>query len=147
LRRTSFAALIVLGFALIAFQLPVASAAQTFQIVVHPDIEGSKIPRQVLSSIFLKEVVRWGSGQAVRPVDQSMRSPLRAAFTEEVLSQPFDGISFFWSERIRKGIAPPPVKQSDADVIEYVAKNEGAIGYVSADSTVPDTVKVLSVID
>jgi len=147
LRRTSFAALIVLGLALIAFQMPVASAAQTFQIVVHPSIEGSKIPRQVLSSIFLKEVARWGNGEAVRPVDQSMRSPVRAAFTEEVLSRPFEGMAFYWADLIKKGIAPPPVKQNDADVIEYVAKTEGAIGYVSVDSTVPDTVKTLSVID
>lgn len=147
MRRTSIAALLVLGFALIAFQLPVASAAQTFQVVVHPDVEGSKIPRNILSSIFLKEVARWGSGQAVRPVDQSMRSPVRAAFTEEVLSRPVEGMGFYWADLIRKGIAPPPVKPNDEEVIEYVASHEGAIGYVTLGSTPPDTVKVLDIID
>lgn len=147
LRRTSFAALIVFGLALVSFQLPVASAAQSFRIVAHPDIEGSKIPREVLSSIFLRKVARWGSGQEVLPVDQSMRSPVREAFTKEVLAQPFEGMTFYWAGMIKKGVVPPPVKQSDTEVIDYVASHEGAIGYVSLGSTPPESVKVLVVVN
>jgi ABC-type phosphate transport system substrate-binding protein len=147
LRRTSIVAFIVLALAAATIQSPVASADLRFQVVVHPGIEGSQIKRETLSSIFLKEVNRWGSGLPVHPVDQSMRSPVRAMFTEQVLSRPFDGIQFYWADRIRKGVAPPPVKESDAEVIEYVAKTKGAVGYVSLGVEVPSTVKTLSVID
>jgi ABC-type phosphate transport system substrate-binding protein len=147
LRCTSIAAVVVLALAAATIQSPVASADLRFQVVVHPEVQGSQIKRDTLSSIFLKEVERWGSGLPVHPVDQSMRSPVRAVFTEQVLSQPFAGIQFYWADRIRKGVAPPPVKQSDADVIEYVAKTKGAIGYVSLGAVVPATVKTLSVVD
>ena len=147
LRRLSLAAFIVLALAAATIQSPVASADVAFRVVVHPGIEGSQIQRQTLSSIFLKEVNRWGTGLPVQPVDQSMRSPVRAAFTEQVLSRPFEGIQFYWGDMIRKGVAPPPVKESDADVIEYVARTRGAIGYVSLDAVVPDTVRTLSVVD
>ena len=41
------------------------------------------------------------------------------------------------SDEIKKGVTPPPVKASDADVIAYVASTRGAIGYVSAGAAVP----------
>jgi ABC-type phosphate transport system substrate-binding protein len=147
LRRTSIAAFILLVLAAATIQNPVASADLRFQVVVHPAVEGSAIKRETLSSIFLGELSRWGTGVRVKPVDQSMRSPVRAAFTEEVLSRPFHGIQFYWADMIQKGVAPPPVKQSDAEVIKYVARTEGAVGYVSLGAVVPDTVKTLSVID
>jgi ABC-type phosphate transport system substrate-binding protein len=137
----------VLALTAATIQNPVARADLTFQVVVNPEIEGSQISRHTLSSIFLKEIGRWDSGLRVKPVDQSMRSPLRAVFTEQVLSRPFEGIQFYWADMIRKGVAPPPVKQSDAEVIEYVARTEGAIGYVSLGAVIPDTVKTLLVTD
>ena len=147
MRRTAFAAFVVLAVAAVALHSPVASADRTFKVIVHPEVVGSKIPRQILSSIFLKEVARWGTGEPVHPVDQSMRSSVRAAFTEDVLARPFGGIAFFWAERIKKGVAPPPVKQIDADVISYVAGTKGAIGYVSISTPVPESVKTLSLIE
>jgi ABC-type phosphate transport system substrate-binding protein len=147
LRRTSFAAFIVLALSAATTQNAVARADATFQVIVHADIEGSQIKRETLSSVFLGEVTRWGSGQRVMPVDQSMRSPVRALFTEQVLSQPFEGIEFYWADMIRKGVVPPPVKKSDAEVIEYVARTKGAIGYVSLGAVVPAAVKTVSIID
>ena len=82
-----------------------------------------------------------------RPVDQSFRSPLREEFTRSVLTVPMDGVQRFWHTKIMKGISPPPVKSSDADVFEYVAETRGAIGYVSVDAPIPATVKELAVID
>jgi len=145
LRRTSFT--VFMAVALAALQIPAASAAQGFKIIVHPGVEGTQIPREILSSIFLKDVARWGSGQPVQPVDQSMRSSVRAAFTEAVLDTPVEGMTLFWAEKIKRGITPPPVKSSDADVISYVADHKGAIGYVSPGAEVPSNVKTLSVIN
>jgi ABC-type phosphate transport system substrate-binding protein len=146
-RRMSFAVLAILALASLGGSLPVVGADQTFKVIVNPDVQGNQIPRHALSSIFLRSVQRWGDGRTVRPVDQSMRSPVREAFTQQVLAKRVEGLAYFWSERIRNGVTPPPVKSSDADVIEYVAANEGAIGYVSVGTPVPATVKALEVID
>jgi ABC-type phosphate transport system substrate-binding protein len=146
-RRMSIAVLATLALAALGGSLPVVGADQTFKVIVHPDVQGNQIPREVLSSIFLRDVLRWGDGHAVRPVDQSMRSPVRELFTQQVLAKRVEGMAYFWAEKIQKGITPPPVKSSDADVIQYVASTEGAIGYVSASTPVPASVKALQVID
>lgn len=116
-------------------------------MVVHPDVKGTQIPRSILSSLFLKDVVRWGDGLMVRPVDQSLSSALREEFTRQILTVPVDAVPRFWQRKIMKGISPPPVKESDEDVIEYVASTRGAIGYVSANAIVPGDVKPLAIID
>jgi ABC-type phosphate transport system substrate-binding protein len=42
---------------------------------------------------------------------------------------------------------PPAVKGSDAEVIAFVAKTEGAVGYVSKARALPAGVKAIAVID
>lgn len=140
---------LVLAMAPLAPQAPAAPAIledQAFVVVVHPDVKGTQIPRTILSSLFLKDVVRWGDGQMVRPVDRSLRSALREDFTRQILTVPMDAVPRYWQRKIMKGVSPPPVKESDQDVFEFVARTKGAIGYVSAATAVPGSVKALAVI-
>jgi ABC-type phosphate transport system substrate-binding protein len=145
LRRTSILALIV-ALPLLG-PLPAASADASFVVIVHPEIQGDELPKVILSAIFLRRAPRWEDGQDVRPVDQSLSSPLRAAFTAAVLDMPVNGAQRYWSDAIKKGVQPPPVKTSDADVIAYVASTPGAIGYVSPGAPVPEAVKIMKVVD
>jgi hypothetical protein len=123
------------------------AAEPSFQVIVHPEVRGTQIPRAVLSSIFLKDVVRWGDGLPIAPVDQSMRSEIRASFSQVVLETPVEGVASLWHSKMIKGVMPPPVKSSDEDVIAYVAETKGAIGYVSAGTVLPETVKLIRIID
>jgi hypothetical protein len=41
---------------------------------------------------------------------------------------------------------PPPVRDSDTAVIEYVRANSGAIGYIAPSATLPNGVKPLRVV-
>lgn len=123
-----------------------ASGEVEFRIIVHPDVSGTHLPREDLSAIFRGDEDRWSDGQPVRPVDQSLRSPVRAAFTEEVLGEQIDGIEAFWARKIVQGVTPPMVKSSDEDVIDYVSETRGAIGYVSVETSLPPTVRILSVL-
>jgi hypothetical protein len=131
----------------VAGESPATAADPTFQVIVHPEVDGTQIPRAVLSSIFLKEAARWGDGRAVAPVDQSLRSPVRAMFSEYVLNKPVDGVQALWHRKIIQGVRPPLVKSSDEDVIAYVAKTKGSIGYVSLSVPLPTTVRKVTVTD
>ena len=131
----------------VAGESPAAAADSTFQVIVHAEMQGKQIPRTVLSSIFLKEAVRWGDGRRVAPVDQSFRSPVRAEFSELVLHKSTDGVQVLWNRKLAKGVMPPAVKSSDEEVVAYVAETEGAIGYVSLAAALPPTVKVLTIVD
>jgi ABC-type phosphate transport system substrate-binding protein len=146
LRRVLFLLAIVVLALAGAAEGPAASADIEFRVIVHPDVPGTHVPREDLSSIFLKSEKRWANGQPVAPVDQSLRSPLRAAFTEHVLGERMEGVEALWARRISQGVTPPMVKSSDEEVIAYVAKTEGAVGYVSVDTSLPATVRILSVL-
>ena len=55
----------------------------------------------------------------------------------------------YWQKQMfsSSALRPPPVKGSDADVIAFVAKTAGAVGYVSAGASLPPDVKTLALID
>jgi ABC-type phosphate transport system substrate-binding protein len=128
---------------------PLASAAESsYQLVAHASTPGSQIRRDVVRAIFLGEATRWADGTQVRPIDQSLRSQLRARFCESALGHSVSENGAYWHQRVSSArVFPPPVKTSDDDVIAFVRANKGAIGYVSGDVTVGDDVKVLKIVD
>ena len=110
-------------------------------------MKGSQIPRATLSSIFLKQAPRWGDGSPVLPVDQSMRSPVRQSFAADVLQQPMMEVQMFWNRRMATGVAPPPVKQTDEEIVAFVAATPGAIGYVSSALALPESVRSITIVE
>jgi ABC-type phosphate transport system substrate-binding protein len=136
-----------LALAAVLLLLAPAGEATTaeYRVIVHPDVKGTQIPRAALSSIFLRQAPRWGDGSSVLPVDQSLRSRIRMSFTADVLGQDLVSVQMYWQRRIANGVTPPPVKPSDEEIVAFVASNPGAIGYVSADTPLPASVKEVSV--
>ena len=138
-----------LFLAAIALLATTASAStQEFQIVVHPAVQGTKISRANLSALFTGKTARWGDKAQARPVDQSARAPVRRAFTAAILGLSMGELQLYWQRRVATDhVFPPPTKSSDEAVLGYVASNEGAIGYVGPETVIPETVKVLAVVD
>jgi ABC-type phosphate transport system substrate-binding protein len=117
------------------------------RLVAHPQVKGNQIPRASVAAIFLRQAPRWSDGSPVVPVDQSVKSTVRNIFSNRILNQPLMDVQIYWQRKMSAGLMPPPVKTSDEEVIAFVASTPGAIGYVSAASTVPDSVKVLEIVN
>ena len=145
MRRGLTAALVASALGVAGF-VPVAGAESSYRVIVHSQVKGSQIPRATLSSIFLKQAPRWGDGQLVQPVDQSMRSRIRQSFVADVLQQPLVEVQIFWSRKMATGVTPPPVKQTDQDVVAFVAATPGAIGYVSTSLPLPEGVREIAIV-
>lgn len=147
LRRAHLPVLVsVLAAAVLAVgAAPVASADATYRVIVHPQVKGSQIPRAALTSIFLKQAPKWGDGSTVLPVDQSVRSPVRKAFSSDVLQQGLVEVQVYWQRKMAGGVTPPPVKTSDEEIVSFVASTPGAIGYVSSSTPLPDSVKMVEI--
>jgi hypothetical protein len=64
-----------------------ATGVEDFQVVVHPSVKGTWISRANLSALFTRKADHWGNKAAARPVDQSLTSPVRQAFTATVLGR------------------------------------------------------------
>ena len=143
--KRSQAVLVVMAVLLGAL-VPASGADTAYRVIVHPGVKGSQIPRATLSSIFLKQAPRWGDGSPVLPVDQSMRSSIRRSFAADVLQRPLMEVQIFWSRRMATGVAPPPVKQTDEEIVAFVAATPGSIGYVSAALPLPDSVRQIAIV-
>jgi ABC-type phosphate transport system substrate-binding protein len=134
----------------LALALPVlSSAADDFVVIVHPSVAGTSMRRADLAAVFLKKAIRWGNGAHAMPVDQSGASAVRKTFSDSVLGMPVATAVQYWQKQMLAGnpLAPPAVKGSDAEVIAFVEKTEGAVGYVSKATALPAGVKAIALID
>jgi ABC-type phosphate transport system substrate-binding protein len=132
---------VVLGFVLAAgLGVRIGHAAPPFKVIVNPSVTGRAITRDVLAQIYLGGASRWGNGDLIAAVDLSSTSPIRRAFSEQVLGMSVDGVRFHWLRRIAAGLRPPLSKPADAEVIAFVARQPGGVGYVSAATPLPLTV-------
>jgi ABC-type phosphate transport system substrate-binding protein len=131
---------------LVALVGPVQSSDTSYQLIAHPSVAGTAVPRDVVAGIFLKKVQRWADGQSIEPVDLTATSGVRESFSESVLGMPVAGVRVYWMDRMSKGLWPPRTKENDTDVIDYVASRPGGIGYVAAGTPLPPSVKVLKVL-
>jgi ABC-type phosphate transport system substrate-binding protein len=121
------------------------AAAADYKVVVNEANGVSSISRGDLAKIFLKKSGKWSDGSKADPVDLVADSPARASFSEDVLGKSVSAIKSYWQRLVFSGRGVPPAeKPSDAEVVAYVKKTPGAVGYVSAGADVAG-VKVLDI--
>lgn len=121
------------------------AAAQSYKVIAHEGVAESELPRDVVAKLFLKQVAKFPSGTAAKPVDNAKASPARAEFSTAVLNRPVSAVETYWQQQIFTGKdVPPPSKASDDEVIAFVKATPGAIGYVSAGASTAG-VKVIAV--
>jgi len=132
-RRLALLALcLVGGIASVTPNVARADEPAEFRVIVHPKSSLRSARKGVLADAFLKKVTRWDDGEPIRPVDLRADSRVRRRFSEVVLRRSVGAVRSYWQQRIFSGRdVPPPELESDESVIAFVAKYEGAIGYVS----------------
>lgn len=127
---------LALSLALTAFVASVAAEqpdpALVYRIIVHPDNPITSVDRQFLADAFLKKVTRWPDERVMHPVDLLPSSAARSRFSQDVLRRSVAAIKAYWQQRIFSGRGvPPPELGADEQVVAYVLKHDGAVGYVS----------------
>jgi ABC-type phosphate transport system substrate-binding protein len=116
-----------------------------FRVIVNPQNPVTALSEQELSRLFLKKSVTWPGGGSVAPVDQERTSAVRRAFSQKVHNKDADAVVAHWQTMVFSGRdTPPPVKATDASVVEFVRASPGAVGYVSEAADVAG-VKVVAV--
>lgn len=119
-------------------------ATMAVVVIVNPSNPLNTLPATGVSRMFLKESTQWPNGWPVAPVDQAPSSAVRVMFSDKVLGRSVRSIKSYWSQQIFSGRGvPPPERDSDAAVVQFVKANRGAIGYVTAGNS--GTAKVLQI--
>ena len=128
--RSAVAGLVCLLF---SFGLASAAQAEEFQVIVNASNPVSSLKASYVSNLFRGKVRQWDHGDKVTPVDKSASSSVRANFSKQVHNKSVAGIKSYWQQQIFSGRGvPPPEVRSDNEVVAYVQRNPGGIGYVSA---------------
>jgi len=110
--------------------------SQSYKIIVNQSNSIGSISIKEASDLFLKKKTKWANGSPVLPVDLSASSKVRSDLSQYIHKKNTSAIRSYWQQAAFSGTASaPPEKASDNEVIEYVKKNPGAIGYVSESAT------------
>jgi ABC-type phosphate transport system substrate-binding protein len=122
------ALLLAAGF--VAFAAGNARAGNV-KVIANPSVKADSISADELKSVFLEEKSSLSDGSHVEPVLEK-GGPAHEAFLKEYLDKNDSALQTFYRSLVftGKGSMPKAVG-SDADVVAFVAKTKGAIGYVS----------------
>ncbi len=126
----------VCALALLVSAASAAAQDGSFRVIVNASNPARSLRSAYVSELFLGKIRRWDHGEAVAPVDQSARSAARAGFSKSVHRKSVGAVKSYWQQQIFSGRGvPPPELHSDSEVIAYVRRNPGAIGYVSGSAS------------
>lgn len=113
---------------LLACHHPAALAADIY-VICHP---GTKLAVDDVREVFLGEK-NFAESAKLNPVDNAS---VQLEFLSRVIKLEPGKYSTAWVKKsFRDAVNPPPVKANDAEVIEFVRRTPGAIGYVSNSTT------------
>ncbi|MGH7522636.1 MAG: substrate-binding domain-containing protein [Gemmatimonadales bacterium] len=130
------------------FVLPVGLRAQdvTYRVVVHTSNSVTRLSRDQVSKIFLRKVTLWDNRQPVLPVDQTAESPVRRAFTKQIHQRTIASVQTWWQQQTFAGVGvAPPERATDTEVLEYIRKYPGAIGYIRGGTPLGTNIKAIDV--
>jgi len=124
---------IILVSIIINLSLIMYASAQNYKVIVNNSNEVTALTRSEVSNYLLKKRTNWSNGSNIVPVDLGSQSAVRAAFSVDVHGKTISQVRSYWQQSVFSGKATPAQEMnSDADVINFVKNNAGAIGYISS---------------
>lgn len=131
--------LVLGGAAVLTLAIPRADAA-ALKVIANASVSQSSISNDDLQQVFLEDKDSLG-GTHVSPVLEK-EGPTHQAFLKAI-GKSDSALQAFYRSLVFSGKGSmPKICSSDAEVVAYVAKTKGAVGYVSP-GTSTDGVKVL----
>jgi TonB family protein len=122
----------------------VQAFAGNLRIIANPSVKAEGVSAEEIKSVFLEERNSLRDGTHVEPV-LSKGGPAHATFLKDYLGQNNDALQNYYRTLVFTGKGSMPrALHSDEEIVAYVAKTRGAIGYVGATVSL-DGVKALTV--
>ena len=117
-----------------------------FVVIVNESNYLTSVSATELNRLFMKQTVRWTTGQAVTAVDLRPDAPAREEFSQVVTGKSTAEVKAYWQTVIFSGRGIPPMEApSEQAVVQFVRTTPGAIGYVSSATPLVQGVRVVRV--
>lgn len=143
-RRRSYPAHLLLSLALFSTSSVEGSRTPAVVIITNPATPIQEISAEDLKSIFLKTKISVKGATHVEPVVEKS-GPAHATFLKSYLGKTDSALQTYYRSLVFSGQGSMPMTvSSDAEVVAFVEKTRGAIGYVdsSADIGSVKTIRV-----
>lgn len=121
--------------------IPAAEAEQTLLVVAN--VEGQQninLTREQVRNLFMGIPV----GKSLTPVVLAPDNQTRVGFNTRVIGMAESRIQSYWAQMKFTGRKTPPVEfRSEVDLVEFLQKTPGSIGYVSEAAELPDNLQIV----
>lgn len=126
----------VIGLMLLSF------GSQALSVIVHPS-NTAVLTKSDIADIFLGKKLEFENGETIKPVSLGEENEVTLNFVDSVLNKTPAQLKSYWARLIFTGQGEPPVAvDSEQQLLEMVASDPNAIGFVSDKS--PGGVKVVA---
>lgn len=113
------------------FLMGAQSASAQVALVVNKANPVRDISLQKVQDIYLGNTVSWSDNLRIFPVSLKSKENVTQAFFKKALQKKPNDMKRIWIRLMLSGeVSPPKVMGLASDVLDYVASNEGAIGFV-----------------
>ena len=108
--------------------------AAEVKVIANPSVGTSSVSVEELRNVFLQTSSSLADGSHVQPVLEK-GGPAHDFFVKQYLGKTDAALQTYYRSLVFTGKGSmPKVAGTDAEVVSYVAKTKGAIGYVGADA-------------
>ncbi len=102
-------------------------------IIVNPEVPDSNLIESQIAKIYLGKLKSYSNGQTIHAGDLPKRSAIRHDFYKRVVKKSERSMNRYWSKLKYTGKGKPPKQLgSNRDIIKWVARTDGAIGYIDS---------------
>ena len=108
---------------------PIANAGVA--VITHPGVKEIGLSKSKLAQIYLGKLKNFSNGMSINAVDLPSGDSARDKFYSSVVQKSDSDMNRYWSKLKFTGKGKPPkTLDSAAEVLRWVANNEGSIGYI-----------------
>ncbi|MCX7169514.1 MAG: hypothetical protein NTY41_04265 [Proteobacteria bacterium] len=123
--------------------LYVAESAAQLVVITNPKTGVSSLTRDEVVNIFLGRFRQFPSGISAQPADLPAAQPEKALFYRLLVNKDLAEINSYWARLIFSGRTVPPQQTvGNEDLLSFISKTPGAIGYMEK-TKVDSRVKVV----
>jgi hypothetical protein len=110
----------------------VHAGAADLKVIANGSVGATSVTPDELKAVFLATKTSLSDGSHVEPVLEK-GGPVHGAFLKEYLGKTDAALQTYYRSLVFTGKASmPKMLAADADVVAYVARTKGAVGYVSS---------------
>lgn len=131
--KNFFIILLVVLHMLKGFELFAQQANNQF-VFIGNNIGENSMTLTTIINVFKAKKTSWSNSAPVIIVLPSSKSPYAGEVSKYIYNTGFTSVQKFWLSEVFQGRSKPPVFfDSDEEIIQFIQKNEGAIGVIIND--------------